>query len=285
VTPARTQFDSDEWSVLLSQLDALKKEIAAHGAATVGKQSMRDQAKTLVQQYFRISRPQLVRLDFTDAELAALDEQMQGLVRLANGVSPKTAYAKTIRSTKRLLDQIELSREMRLGLASTPQTPAENQPSAIEQLIVDTLTNLVPGAALGYRQAVSDLGDDDRLSYRGVAAELREVVREVLDRLAPDAAMQEAGIKIEKDQKGFTQKQKVRHILRSRGLTENARKAPEQSVELIEELTASLTRSVYVRGSISTHVGSPAEEVRQLKLYADGVLGELLEIHRQRDDA
>lgn len=53
-------------------------------------------------------------------------------------------------------------------------------------------------------------------------------------------------------------------------------------MRLIEELTASLTRSVYVRGSISMHVTSPAEEVRQLKLYVDGVLGELLEIHRQR---
>ena len=92
--------------------------------------------------------------------------------------------------------------------------------------------------------------------------------------------MQAAGVRVEPDQRGYTQKQKVRHILKSRGVTENARKVPEDSVRLIEELTASLARSVYVRGSISAHVTSPVEEVRQLKLYVDSVLGELLAIHR-----
>jgi gamma-glutamyl:cysteine ligase YbdK (ATP-grasp superfamily) len=170
---------------------------------------------------------------------------------------------------------------MRLGLASSVPA-ASGQTSRVEQAIIDTLSALLPGASLGYQQALRDIADGDRLSWRGIAAELREVVREVLDRLAPDADMHGAGVAVEKGQPNFTQKQKVRHILRSRGLTENARKVPEESVRLIEELTATLTRSVYVRGSISTHVSSPAEEVRQLKLYVDGVLGELLEIHRQR---
>jgi len=236
----------------------------------------------VVQQYFRHTRPHLLALAFDDGELAALDEQMQALVRLANSVSTKTEYVKTIRVVQRVLSQIELGREMRLGLASSVVASRAGRPSLIEQSIIDTLKSLLPGAAAGYQQALRDMADDSRFSYRGVAAELREVVREVLDRLASDAAMQAAGVVVEKGQSGFTQKQKVRHILRSRGLTENARKAPEESVRLIEELTASLARSVYMRGSISTHVSSPAEEVRQLKLYVDGVLGELLEIHRTR---
>ena len=114
----------------------------------------------------------------------------------------------------------------------------------------------MPGAALGYQQALRD-EDANRLSYRGVASELRETVREVLDRLAPDKDLQGAGVKIEKDQSGYTQKHKVRHILRSWGVGETARKVPEQSIQLIEELTASLTRSVYERGSVSAHVASP----------------------------
>jgi len=144
---------------------------------------------------------------------------------------------------------------------------------------VRTLRVLEPGAALGYEQALRDIQDEGRLSYRGVASELREVVREVLDRLAPDKDLQQAGVKLEKDRKDYTQKQKVRHILKSRGIGETTRKAPEESIQLIEELTASLTRSVYERGSVSTHVSSPRSEVQQLKLYVDGVLGELLEIH------
>lgn len=279
-----TSLGSSQWSALLSQLDSLRREITAHKAATVGRQATRSNAKAVVQQYFRLSRPHLSGLAFTDAELATLDEQMQELLRLSNGVSPKATYSKVIRTARRLLDQIELSREMRLGVASTTRPLPENQPSLVEQAIINTLTSLVPGAALGYQQALTDLADNKRLSYRGVAAELREVVREVLDRLAPDADLLAAGVQVENGQSSFTQKQKVRHILRSRGLTENALKVPEESVRLIEELTGSLARSVYVRGSISTHAGSPAEEVRQLKLYVDGVLGELLEIHRQRDE-
>ena len=72
---------------------------------------------------------------------------------------------------------------------------------------------MAPGAALGYEQAVRDIQDPDRLSYRGVAGELREVVREVLDRLAPDKELQDAGMKVEKGQTGFTQNYALAMIL------------------------------------------------------------------------
>jgi hypothetical protein len=274
--------DHNKWSDLITQLDELRRQVSAHSAATVGRQATREQAKAAVQQYFRLSRPYLTRLSFSDEELAPLDEQIQELLRLANGVSQKTAYSKAIRAARRLLDQIEVSREMRLGLASPAPSGSDTQPSSVERAIIETLIGLeLPGASQGYQQALRDMEDEDRFSYRGVAAELRETVREVLDRLAPDADMKQAGTPVEKGQSGFTQKQKVRYILRSRGVPENARKVPEESVLLIEELTASVARSVYVRGSISTHVASPLEEVRQLKLYVDGVLGELLAIHHR----
>lgn len=232
-----------------------------------------------------MTRPHLLGLAFTDGELASLDEQMQQILQLANAVSPRTTYMKAIRSARRMLDEIEPTREMRLGLRISEGGGHDGQPSSVEEAIIHTLIQLVPGAALGYQQAIRDIADDNRLSYRGVASELRETLREVLDRLAPDGDMRGSGVHVEQGQRGFTQKQKVRHILRSRGLTENARKAPEESVRLIEELTASLARSVYVRGSISAHTASPREEVRQLKLYLDGVLGELLEIHRPPSSA
>jgi hypothetical protein len=118
------------------------------------------------------------------------------------------------------------------------------------------------------------------LSYRGTANELRETLRETLDHLAPDKDVEAGqGFKFEKNQVKPTQKQKVRHILRSRGLKETARKAPEASALLVDELTASVTRASYERGSLSAHIASNAREVRQLKMYVDSVLAELLEIH------
>jgi hypothetical protein len=52
-----------------------------------------------------------------------------------------------------------------------------------------TLDKVVPTTALSSRQAPQDLGDQQRVSYRGTAAELREV----LDHLASDEGSAENG--------------------------------------------------------------------------------------------
>jgi hypothetical protein len=109
---------------------------------------------------------------------------------------------------------------------------------------------------------------------------LREALRETLDRLAPDKEVMAApGFKLEPDRTKPTQKQKVRYILRSREVPETARKAPEATVLMIEELTGSLARASYERSSISAHIASTEQEVRQMKMYVDTVLAELLQVH------
>jgi hypothetical protein len=106
-------------------------------------------------------------------------------------------------------------------------------------------------------------------------------MREALDRLAPDADVEAAeGYKPEKGQSKPTQKQKMRFLLKARGLPATARKTPEDTVNLVEELTASVTRSSYQRSSLAAHVGSSKGEVLQLKMYVDTALAEILEIHR-----
>jgi hypothetical protein len=57
--------------------------------------------------------------------------------------------------------------------------------------------------------------------------------------------------------------------------------APELAVSMVEELGATIARSTYTRGSMSAHGVGSAKEVRQLKMYVDAVLAELLEIHAQ----
>jgi hypothetical protein len=142
---------------------------------------------------------------------------------------------------------------------------------------------MLPREALAYRQVLQDLTAQSRFSYRGTATELREVVREVLDHLAPnEAVMRSSGFKLEKDRRAPTMKQKARFILKARGLGESSRSAPENSVELLEEQIASLTRSVYDRGSVSTHNVTVKAEVLSFKAYADAVLAELLQVHERR---
>jgi Predicted pPIWI-associating nuclease len=120
------------------------------------------------------------------------------------------------------------------------------------------------------------------LSYRGVAHELREVLREVLHQLAPDGdVLAEPGFKLEKDQTRPTHRQKALYVLRKRKLSPEAVRAPELTVSLVDELGAQITRSAYTQGSNSAHTASSLPEVRRLKVWVDAVLGELLEIHGQ----
>ncbi len=147
----------------------------------------------------------------------------------------------------------------------------------MENIIYETLLQIIPTAALSYKQALVDLADKNRISYRGVANELRETLRETLDHLAPDKVVtSQPNFKFEKDRTKPTMKQKVRYILKARELSENYLKPPEEAVEIVEELIASFTRSVYERSSISTHVTTKRSEVLQIKKYVDAVLAELL---------
>jgi hypothetical protein len=155
--------------------------------------------------------------------------------------------------------------------------------TSTENLIVKTLQRIVPAAAVSYEQALIDLGDVRRRSYRGVAHELREVLRETLNYLAPDAeVMAVPGFKPEQDQKKPTQRQKALHVFRKRQLSKEEMSAPELTINLVEELSATITRTAYTRGAKGAHTPSSGAEVRQLKMWIDAVLGELLEIHRPK---
>lgn len=151
-----------------------------------------------------------------------------------------------------------------------------------ERLIIDTLSAILPATAASYEQCLLDLSGPPRRSYRGVAHEMREVLRETLDHLAPDAdVMTETTFKLEKETTRPTHRQKALYVLRKRRLSREAITAPELAVLMVEELGATITRSTYTRGSISAHGLSSAKDVRQLKMYVDAVLAELLEIHAQ----
>jgi hypothetical protein len=154
--------------------------------------------------------------------------------------------------------------------------------TATEKRIIDTLARLLPTAAASYEQCLLDLGAPLRRSYRGVAHEMREALRETLDYLAPDPeVMAEPGFKLEKDMTKPTQRQKALHILGKRRLSREALRASELAVSMVDELGASIARSTYTRGSMSAHGVGTSQEVRQLKMYVDAVLAELLEIYAQ----
>ncbi len=106
-----------------------------------------------------------------------------------------------------------------------------------------------------------------------------KLLRELLDHLAPDEEVLKT-VKPEKDQRGPKMKQKAIFILKARGVGEIARKTAGDAVGAVEDSVGSLARSVYTRGSVSTHVVTTRNEVLTLKGYADAVIANLLQVHK-----
>jgi hypothetical protein len=148
-----------------------------------------------------------------------------------------------------------------------------------ESKLLDAVEQLVPSAGISYRQALTDLRDGKRMSFRGPALELREVLREILDHLAPDKdVIASPGFQLERNRFGPTMKQKVRYILKKRGDGKTKASSPEDSVSAVDAVIGDLTRSVYDLGSLATHVASERRQVVQVKRYIEAVLHDILQI-------
>lgn len=269
----------DHWAELWEQVDGLGSALSRSKAVNVNSEQLREATRAAVQHYFRQVRPELAALGVAGDALAGLDSPAQELLRLANGRNRRSSYRAALRSLRRIRTGVELEREQKLGVSRSLPGPSGAH-SGVESLILETLRELVPSAALSYEQAILDLQAPSRLSYRGAAVEIRECVREVLDHLAPDRDVTKAdGFKLEKGATKPTMKQKARFILKARGIGRTAMASPQDSIERIEEGAASLARSIYARGSVSTHTATTRGEVLTIKLYAESVLAELLQVH------
>ena len=263
-------------AMLREQLKKIRNLLNRARAKQVQAQSIIRSSKNLVTQYFNDTRPVFQLNGLDDESLGGLDNWMQQLLILSQKSSLKSRYNGIVKSIDQELNGIEVAL---LTTSTDSPSPSIHKLDGKEKRIATTLTGLVESAGLSYEQACLDLRDNDRCSYRGAAAELRETLREVLDHLAPDKkVVSQNNFKFEKDQKQPTMKQKVRHILKSRGKNKSQTEAPESAVTLVEERVGALARSVYNRSSVSTHISTSKQEVQQIKAYVDVVLGELLEI-------
>jgi hypothetical protein len=274
-----TLTERDTWDLLWSDLEALRSAVSRSQAVNVNAASLREQAQRVVQQYFRQVRGELVASGFTDPDLEAIDTGMQDLLQLSHGRNAKRSYVRVLGSLSRIRPPLAGLRERRLSEAGAPPAGGVSLSyGSVEQRILATLTEMLPDAASSYEQVVVDLATQTRLSWRGTAVEMREVVREVLDHLAPDNAVaQESGFRLERDRISPTMRQKATFVLRSRGLSSSSRRAPQDATAVVDELTAAFVRSTYERGSASAHGAPSREEVERLKMYVDTVLMELLE--------
>jgi Predicted pPIWI-associating nuclease len=273
----------DDWETLHNRLTTFKGLLAKCRAVNVNTAKIKDAAKETVQLYFRFCRPRLIQIGINEDALIELDSGFQQLLKLANGNNPLRRYKTEVSSILSAKTAIDPQRERQIGenlsRKAIPKTFLTDQ----EMVILKTLEKTAPGAALSYRQACIDLAASDRTAFRGTANDLREALRELLDHLAKDEdVINQSNFRLEAGQTKPTMKQKVRFILRARGMSATATHAPENAISSVEEMIGKLARSTYVRASLSAHVSSDRGEVLQMKMYVDSVLAELLAIHRRQ---
>ena len=269
---------ADEWAGFQKEFRTFTEGVAKNAAVNINADRLRTAGRQVVQRYFRTVRPTLEKCGISAARLAAVDGPMQDLMTLTAGRNSKRSYLALLRPLRKLLPDVEAESEYLLSKAGVAAQPIFG--SRFETELHATLERLVPTAANSYIQGLRDLADESRMSLRGPATELRETLREVLDHLAPDEKVMKApGFNAAEMHRGHpTMKQKARFILQARDTPSGARETTEVAIERVEEATAALARSVYTRGSISSHVTSTRNEVAQLKRYVETVLGDLLQV-------
>ena len=262
---------AQEWrdlSAAFAQYTAQLDRVTSHH---INSKELKERTRQVAQMYFRGVRPHLAQYPLDDLT-EPLTAAFQSLIELSEGRNLTSSYKKHTKAIRRLIPRI--TSQLELHASTSPSVSS----SATDQMIISTLGGLLPSAAQSYQQAITDLADPKRQSFRGPAHELREALREVLDHLAADVEMKKGGVQLEKDRSKYTMKQKVRFIFKARERSENESASPENAANAVEAVIADMTRSTYDHGSLAAHKERGLKSIQQLKRYVDVVFYDLLEL-------
>jgi hypothetical protein len=129
-----------------------------------------------------------------------------------------------------------------------------------------------------YDQVKLDVETTDRLSWSGSAHEIREVLRGLLETLAPKEAVATEPWHVQDEStSGPTPKQRIRYILRTRGSGSKEQKVAEQ-VDVMEDKIGDLVRATYTRASDAAHRTKDRREVRRIVRYFEAFAHDLLDL-------
>ncbi len=257
------------------KLEQARKELRKVNTPQLQSQTRRDTLRVLTEEYFNLIRPSIMSASEQDEDVGHVDDIMQELLVLCHKRGSVKRYESLLKDARKDLILLDAR------IVASPSTEVNSQTeSPVDLMIIQTLNQIVPSAALSYQQAMQDLQAEQRLSWRGPATDLREALRETLDHLAPDQDVIELpGYKQTPDTIGPTMKQKVRFIMKSRGVSKAVSSPAETATESVELAVGSFVRSVYTRSSVSTHTPTDKAEVIRVRNFVRVVLCELLEIH------
>lgn len=258
----------------IHELESIKKKLNKVASLQLRSKTHREEIRKLIEKYFENIRPTIAQRNQKNDNIDIVDKQMQTLLELCHKEGKVKTYVNKIADIRSNLITVDSSI---ISLGTSHNKNLEH--NSVDLRIQETLDKILPSAAMSYRQAIVDLTQEKRFSWRGPATDLRETLRETLDHLAPDADVQTmAGYVQNKDTNGPTMKQKVRFILSKRGMSKSMSEPAENASDAIESSFGPFVRSVYTRSSVSTHTPTEKKEVIRIRDFVRVVLSELLEI-------
>jgi hypothetical protein len=236
-------------------------------------ETVREEVRGVVDGYFLTDRTLLLEEFGQESIFDRIDALMRDLLLCTQTRTSKSHYCDCLLVLEQAWSHVEvqcmpLAREL-VGDSTTDKQYA----------VLTRLKETCPPSAVCFKQALRDLNDSGRRSWRGTATELREALRELLDMLAPSQLlMNSSGFRLEDGQKAPTMKQKTRFILKARDTPESRRRVVEDAMEVVEEKVGSFLRSVYTRSSVSVHTDRGRKEVVSILRFVEAMFIELLEI-------
>jgi hypothetical protein len=206
--------------------------------------------------------------------LTQLDILMQELLRLTQSRALKQRYMTVLRELEQAWNVLE-----RIGVPIAAPLTGLLQRSSRQETIIRTLEAVCSPASVCYQQALQDLADSTRRSWRGTVAELREALRELLDKVAPDDAVSGVpGFKLEEGARGPTMRQKARFVLRSRRWSDSERKPVEDATQTVDDNVGAFVRTAYTRSSVAVHTEPERRDAISVLRFVELVFLELLEL-------
>lgn len=262
----------------LSALEGLKRRLSGRSSARPTVED-RNQAKATVESWFRTCRAPIVDLFGETDDVKLIDAEMQSILRLSLSGNRRSSYVASIKrahSTIRdkLLVDLKTAAWRKLAVSGFVDENRE---------LLNRLNHLDPQFALSYRQVLTDLADQSRITHRGTANELRELFREILDKLAPDKEVEKqdwykarrSSIKDEKERNRHpTRSEKTRYIMRERD--SSAAQVTEDATFQVDERLGKLVSSIYGRANDAAHVSKQRDEISRILRYLHAVMFELL---------
>ncbi len=252
-------------------LDRLGGEINRNKGKDIRSPELKSHCIAVIDTWFKNIKPYLEETGAKDSVFKQIDDLLTQLLSLTTKISLVTKYKTLLKQIKKTYNSdVYIPLKTRTKPVLTPRAESQDKEA------VKTLLQAYPVLEDGYNQVLNDLNDSNRLSYKGTANELREVLRGVLAELAPDTEVcKQAWYKQEKDSAGPTRKQRVKYILQSRRASRNENQVFSNTHELFDEIFSRVVISAYDGANEASHKQKQKQEIEKLLSYFNVLIRDL----------